>query len=235
MRRDMTLPYTAEQMFAVADDIERYPQFLPWCAGADVRRGHADEDGKTQQVSATLHINYRGLKAAFATDNMHQKPARITMTLAGASVLSSLRGEWRFADTKDGCRAVLDLEYQFGNKMMAAVFAGMFDGFFGKFAGCFATRAHALYGGMTIEVVGAGIDGDYWSKELTMPKGATIADAAKAAGAALSVNESETPKVGIWGRQKPPQTKISEGDRVEIYEPLAICPRAARKSRAQKA
>lgn len=220
-------------MFAVADDIERYPEFLPWCAAADVKRGDADPATGGQQVSATLHINYRGLRAAFATDNAHLHPSRITMTLAGGGVLSSLRGEWRFAKAGEGCHAVLDLDYQFGNKMIAAVFGGMFDGFFGKFADCFAARARALYGGITIEVVGAGANGEYWSRELTMPKGATIADAAKAAGAKLP--EKGEAKVGIWGRQKPPQTTISEGDRVELYQPLAITPQAARKARAQKA
>lgn len=227
----MTLPYTAEEMFAVADDIERYPQFLPWCEGADVRRGQMDEETGQQQVSATVHINYRGLKAAFATDNVHRQPSTITMKLSRVSVLSSLRGQWQFANTEGGCRAVLELEYAFGNKMMAAVFAGLFDGFFGKFADCFAARAKSLYGGMTIEVVGAGIDGDYWSKELTMPKGATIADAMTAAGAKLP--KDEEPKVGIWGRQQPPQTKIKQGDRVEIYEPLATDPRTARRQRAK--
>ncbi|MGI9337282.1 MAG: RnfH family protein [Gammaproteobacteria bacterium] len=239
MRRDITLPYTAEEMFAVADDIERYPQFLPWCAGADVRRGQTNPQTQEQQVSATLHINYRGLKAAFSTDNTHRKPAQITMTLAGGggfSALSSLRGEWRFDAAKGGCRTVLDLEYDFGNKMMAAIFSTMFDRFFCRFAECFAARARDLYGAreIKIEVVGAGDDGHYWSRELTMPKGATILDAARAAGAKLPAEDAEA-KVGIWGRQKPPQTTISEGDRVEIYEPLAIDPRAARKARAQKA
>lgn len=239
MRREMTLPYTAEEMFAVADKIEEYPRFLPYCTGADVRRADVNPDAKEQQVSATLHINYHGLTAAFATDNVHRNPSQITMTLAGGGALpalASLRGEWRFDAADKGCLTVLELDYAFANKMMAAIFSKMFDGFFCKFAECFAARAKHLYGEreIKVEVVGAGDDGNYWSRELTMPKGATIMDAAKAAGANL-INEGADVRVGIWGRQKPPQTTVSEGDRIEIYEPLAIDPREARKARAQKA
>ena len=234
MRRTTTQPYTAAQMFALADDIERYPQFLPWCESVQVQR----QPPKTgsQQITATLHINYKGIRAAFSTENQHDKPARITMRLAkGGAALSpmaALNGEWQFANTETGgCQTTLDLHYQFTNKLMAAIFSKMFDNFFGKFADSFTARAAALYGKkqISVEVVGAGKDGNYWSKTLMLPNGATIYDAIKAAGA------TETTTAGIWGRQKPTRTPITEGDRIEIYEPLPTDPRQNRHFRAKNA
>ena len=115
MRRTTTQPYTAAQMFALADDIERYPQFLPWCESVQVQR----QPPKTgsQQITATLHINYKGIRAAFSTENQHDKPARITMRLAkGGAALSpmaALNGEWQFANTETGgCQTTLDLQSQ---------------------------------------------------------------------------------------------------------------------------
>ncbi len=245
--RVVVLPYSARQMFALADEIERYPEFLPWCEGAEVARGEGAET-----VRATLRINHFGLRTAFTTVNLHQKPERITMTLAedGAGrSLSFLRGEWCFADLPDGrCRAAFDLEYRFRNRLMAAIFSGMFAAFFGKFAGCFIARARQLYGEsvntppisdgggwggekpkspITIEVVGAGESG-YWSKKITLPPQSTLAEALAAAGA------KKTQAAGIWGRQRPPETVLAAGDRVEIYQPLAADPRLARRARAKQ-
>ena len=114
---------------------------------------------------------------------------------------------------------------------MAAYLSKMFYNFFGKFADSFTARAAALYGKkqISVEVVGAGKDGNYWSKTLMLPNGATIYDAIKAAGA------TETTTAGIWGRQKPTRTPITEGDRVEIYEPLPTDPRQNRHFRAKNA
>src|SRR5712691_10710041 len=36
------LPYTPEQLFALVADIERYPEFLPWCIGARIRERKPD-------------------------------------------------------------------------------------------------------------------------------------------------------------------------------------------------
>ncbi len=63
----MLVPYAAEQMFALVDDVEAYPKFLPWCGGAKVldRR----DDGKT----ARIDIDYHGVKAHFTTQQ-HERP-----------------------------------------------------------------------------------------------------------------------------------------------------------------
>ena len=234
-RRVVVLPYAAEDMFAVADGIEHYPAFLPWCDKAEVKREAAAADD-SQKVWARLHIRYFALDTSFATENTHRRPRQITMSLAEGP-LSSLRGEWRFAAAGEGrCRASFDLEYQFGNRAMAAVFGKMFEAFFGKFADCFAARAEELYGAngcakfVNVEVAGAGADGEYWSREVRLQKGATAADALKEAGAQWP----REGRAGIWGRQCEPQTLLQNGDRVEIYAPLVSEPRSARRIRARK-
>ena len=66
---------------------------------------------------------------------------------------------------------------------------------------------------------------------LTLPAGATVEQAIRASGiAGVDLNA-----VGIFGRRVPPATRLADGDRVEIYRPLALDPKEQRRRRARKA
>ncbi len=216
-RRIAVVPYTAAEMFALADDIRAYPQFLPWCAAAEETR-----DG--EKVRATLHIRYRGLKTSFTTDNIHSPPSRIDMRLA-AGPLKSLSGGWRFADLGDGrCRAEFFLDYRFAPGLLGAVFEKIFDAIFGKFVDCFLHRAEKISGRRINVVVASAAEGE---KNLVLADGATVGDALRAGGYA------DAESAGVFGRICERQTPLSAGDRVEIYRPLDNDPRAARRARAK--
>lgn len=68
--------YSAEQMFALVEDIEAYPSFLPWCDSVDVQR-----DVSRQTAIATLSLNFCGIQQSFTTSqyqcgaNVHQNEA----------------------------------------------------------------------------------------------------------------------------------------------------------------
>lgn len=68
---------------------------------------------------------------------------------------------------------------------------------------------------------------------LTLPVGATLADAVRCSGLVErhSGIDPATARVGIWGRTKPPDTVLRERDRVEIYRPLVVDPKEARRLR----
>ena len=63
---------------------------------------------------------------------------------------------------------------------------------------------------------------------LELPPGATLKDALLAAGF------DATRPAGIFGERAPPQTRLKEGDRVEVYRPLRMDPKEARRARAAK-
>ena len=66
---------------------------------------------------------------------------------------------------------------------------------------------------------------------LTLPAGATVAQAIRASG----IVDADLNAVGIFGRRVPPATRLADGDRVEIYRPLALDPKEQRRRRARKA
>lgn len=82
-----------------------------------------------------------------------------------------------------------------------------------------------------VEVVFAAPDEQVVHK-VSLPDGATIADALAASGLAGKLTAAG---VGIWGRPAEPDASLRDGDRVELYRPLTADPKEARRSRAKRA
>ena len=85
---------------------------------------------------------------------------------------------------------------------------------------------------MRVEVVYCAAPHAADRRELELPEGATLADALRASGVlerhGLAPDAVDT---GIWGRVQPPHTPLRERDRVEVYRPLTVDPKEARRLR----
>lgn len=66
----------------------------------------------------------------------------------------------------------------------------------------------------------------------TLPAGSTVAQALQAAGwACRASSASEVGEIGVWGRRCPPDHVLHDHDRIELYRPLQVDPKVARKAR----
>ena len=140
VHKSVLLGYSAEQMFALVDNIEDYPKFLPWCGGTEVRQ----RDG--EKVIATLQINYHGVKQTFSTENLHVRPVSITMTLLEGP-FKHLHGTWTFkALREDACKIDFDLHYEFSSRVLEQVIGPVFSMIANSFVDSFCKRAEAVYG-----------------------------------------------------------------------------------------
>src|SRR5258708_5616180 len=98
VRKSVIVTRACSTMFDLVEDIERYPDFLPWCSGAEVLERTA------KATRARLDIDYHGLKMQFTTLNRKERPKRMTMELAEGP-FERLAGEWRFVPLGEhGCR-----------------------------------------------------------------------------------------------------------------------------------
>ncbi|HYC43735.1 MAG TPA: type II toxin-antitoxin system RatA family toxin [Noviherbaspirillum sp.] len=140
VHKSVLLGYSAEQMFALVDNIEDYPKFLPWCGGTEVRQ----RDG--EKVVATLQINYHGVKQTFSTENLHVRPVSITMTLLEGP-FKHLHGTWTFKALRaDACKIDFDLHYEFSSRVLEQVIGPVFNMIANSFVDSFCKRAEAVYG-----------------------------------------------------------------------------------------
>ena len=139
VRKSVLVPYAAARMFALVDDVEAYPNFLPWCGGAKVLERHAD--GKT----ARIDIDYHGVTAHFTTQNQNYPPERIVITLEDGP-FKHLHGEWRFrALAEDASKVEFELAYEFTTHLIEAIVGPVFNHIASTFIDAFVRRAEKLY------------------------------------------------------------------------------------------
>lgn len=233
--RTVIAPYAAADMYALVDDIAAYPDFLPWCERAEVKRGGEQEGGQSgaqeseqegEEVWARLDIRYAGFRTAFATQNRHTPAERIQMRLAEGP-LSNLAGEWRFiAIEAQRCRIEFNLHYAFSNRLMDAMLKKIFAHVFDHFVDHFIERAHARYRTINVEVVQVQADGAApRAQTLRLPATATVGDAL----AAAQLAHSEA--VSLFGRPCAADTPLGGGERIEINQPLRQAPQQMRRGR----
>lgn len=140
VQRSVLVPYGAPTMFALVEQVESYPQFLPWCGGAEVL-----ERGDDRMV-ATLRIDFRGLRHSFTTENVHDPDRSIRMRLRDGP-FSRLDGRWTFSPLRDdACKVEFSLDYAFAGALLSRALSPVFDQIAASFVDAFVRRAEALHG-----------------------------------------------------------------------------------------
>lgn len=138
--RSARLPYSANQMFDLVNDVEAYPEFLQWCSCAKVERRF--DDG----LDATIDVGIKGVNKSFSTRNRLDRPHRIDMELLNGP-FHHLEGAWVFADQPDGGSEVrLYLNFQVSHSPIDRVFALLFQELVRSQIRAFSVRAKQLYG-----------------------------------------------------------------------------------------
>ncbi len=137
--RSALVHFSAAQMFGLVDDIERYPEFLPWCSGTKVTL----RDSVTTR--ATINISYRGIRQGFSTENNKEFPQRMTIQLVEGP-FKTLDGEWRFTPLEEqACKIDFQLHYEFSSTLLEKLVGPVFGFIAGTMVDAFLKRAEQLY------------------------------------------------------------------------------------------
>lgn len=140
INRSALVPYAAEQMYDLVNDIEAYPQFLPWCTAATVlaRDPHA--------VRATLCLAKGALQQSFTTRNTLHAGRRIDMILE-AGPFQYFNGTWLFQPIgTQGCEVSLHLHFELAHGVLALAFGQVFNQLANSLVDAFCRRAEERYG-----------------------------------------------------------------------------------------
>ncbi|QLP98936.1 MAG: type II toxin-antitoxin system RatA family toxin [Burkholderiaceae bacterium] len=143
IHKSVLIWYSPAEMFALVTDVDRYPEFLPWCDHARVRE--RDDAGMVAEVG----IGFGGVRQVFVTRNRHEADRSVAMQLVSGP-FSRLEGVWQFLPVGDGqqraCRVELRLEYGFDNRALAGVVGPVFDKIAASLVDAFVRRAEQVYG-----------------------------------------------------------------------------------------
>jgi len=140
VRRSALVPYSAQQMYDLVVDVARYPDFLPWCTGANVH-----EQTETE-LRASIGLGFSKLNSRFSTRNELHPPECMTMQLLDGP-FRSLDGRWGFEPLGTaGCEVQLQVDFEFASMAQDVLFGAGFEKICNELIDAFVRRANGLYG-----------------------------------------------------------------------------------------
>ena len=142
------LPHTPDQLFRLVADVEKYPEFLPWCLAVRVRRREAvpEGDGGGELVIADMAIGFKVFRERFTSRVECKAPDRIDVTYTDGP-FKYLNNHWVFEPAGDGqCEIDFYVDFEFRSAILQKAIGLVFNEAVQKMVNAFETRARALYG-----------------------------------------------------------------------------------------
>jgi len=140
VHRSALVPFSPGQMYDLVADVERYPEFLPWCTSARilVNAGH--------EVTVQLGLALGPVRGSFTTRNRMMPGSAVEMQFVEGP-FSALDGRWQFTPIGDtGTRADLRLQFETSGLISGVVFGPAFEQACNQLVDAFGRRAREVYG-----------------------------------------------------------------------------------------
>lgn len=140
INRSLVVPFTAQQMYELVNDVASYPKFLPWCSATTI---HTCAE---RTLEATIHIAKGVANYSISTINSMIPNKNITMQYKSGP-FKSCSGSWQFItiEQNNQCQILFNIEYEFSNKITAIVAAPLFNPITNSLIDAFYKRAVEIY------------------------------------------------------------------------------------------
>lgn len=134
------VPHTPEQLYALVLDVQKYPQFLPWCMAARVKSQSESE------LAADLIIGFNMFRETF-TSYVEFDPDKLEIDVRYAEgPFKHLTNNWRFLPHEDGCEIDFYVDFEFNSRLLQSVIETLFTEAVRRMVRAFEARADDLYG-----------------------------------------------------------------------------------------
>ena len=131
-------------MYALVADVEQYPQFLPWCAAARVRR--RTEQGDNEVMEADLVISFKVFRERFGSRVTLWPTQNKIDTEYVDGPFRYMKSDWAFAPTETGCEVTFFVDFEFKNAILQGIIGVVFNEAMQRIVRAFERRAAELYG-----------------------------------------------------------------------------------------
>ena len=135
------LPHSATQMFDLVADVERYPEFLPWCVGARIRKREGDV------FFADLVIGFKMIRERYTSKVvLDRQGLRIDVTYTEGP-FQYLNNHWVFLPNENGGTTIdFFVDFEFKSKILQKVIGTLFNEAVRLMVHSFEKRAGQLHG-----------------------------------------------------------------------------------------
>lgn len=138
-RETRLVPYSADLMYRVVSEVERYPEFLPWVLGLRIK------SRSDHIVIAEMMVGYKGFREKY-TSKVVLDPQHLTVDVGQTEgPFRKLENHWRFTPKgPDACDVNFTIDFEFRNRLLGAVAGAAFEKALLKMTEAFEARAAAL-------------------------------------------------------------------------------------------
>jgi len=139
------VPYPAEVMYAVVAEVERYPEFLPWCLALRVLSHEPANGGDV--LLAEMLVGFGGLRERYRSRVALDGAARTVDVTQADGVFRKLETHWRFTPQGPGnqfCRTDFSIAFEFKNPLLDVVAGRAFEHALLRMTDAFEARAKSL-------------------------------------------------------------------------------------------
>jgi coenzyme Q-binding protein COQ10 len=133
------VPYRPDQLFDLVADVDKYPQFLPWCVGARTR-----SRTETELVS-DLTIGFGPFRESFTSRVSLERPHRIKVRYENGP-FRYLNNQWGFTEDPHGCAVNFFVDFEFRSRLLQAAIGVVFNEAVRRMVNAFIKRAREVYG-----------------------------------------------------------------------------------------
>ena len=137
--------HSAEEMFDLVADVERYPEFVPMCRDLKVRQRTAEEEG-AEVIVADMTVSFKLVRETFRSRVTLDRPKLRILVEYLQGPFSHMQNRWTFKPTgDDACEIEFFIDYEFKSRTLGMLMGAMFDTAFRRFAAAFERRADEIY------------------------------------------------------------------------------------------
>jgi len=139
VKKSALVPHSAARMFKLVADMERYPQFLPWCHSTTLVSRTDNE------ICGRIEVSRLGIHQSFTTRNRIEQDRRMTIDLLDGP-FRKLTGAWTFLPLRDdACKVELELDFEFSGRLIDRAFGAVFNQIANTMVDAFCKRADEVY------------------------------------------------------------------------------------------
>lgn len=139
VKKMAVVPYSDQQMFDLVNDVESYPDFLPFCSKAEV----VSQDEK--HLCACLTFAKGGFEKSFTSRNTLTPYSQMEVSLVDGP-FKRMEGYWKFDTMAQGyCQIEFKLEYEFNSHLLMVMFGPLFNQVANTLVDTFCKQADVRY------------------------------------------------------------------------------------------
>lgn len=134
------LPYSADLMYAIVSDVEKYPEFLPWVTGLKITKRISEREFESE-----MRVGFAGLNERY-TSRVTLDPAAhsIDVVKVAGGPFRELENHWRFTPRGDICNVEFTISFEFRSALLNMMAGAAFERVMVKMADAFEERARSL-------------------------------------------------------------------------------------------